>query len=128
VIDRWLADLLVGLHLAFILFVSLGGLLVLRRPRLGFLHLPALLWGALVEAAGWICPLTPLENSLRERAGLAGYRGGFIEHYLIPLIYPAGLTRATQIALGIALFLWNAAIYTRLFVRSRSRNIPSGDS
>lgn len=112
-----LADLVVLLHLAFILFVMLGGLLVLRRRRLMWLHLPIVVWGAAIEFVGWICPLTPLENRLRAAAGEAGYSGGFIEHYLIPLIYPAGLTRELQWLLGALVLLVNAAVYWRVLRR-----------
>lgn len=105
------ADAVLLLHLLFILFVVLGGLLVLRWPRLAYLHLPALLWGMTVEWTGWICPLTPLENALRVAAGEQGYSGGFIEHYVWPLIYPAGLTRGIQVALGFAVLSINAVIY-----------------
>jgi Protein of Unknown function (DUF2784) len=122
----WLADFLVGAHLAFILFVVFGGLLALRHPRVALLHVPALVWGTLVEAEGWICPLTPLENTVREQAGLAGYRGGFIEHYVIPVVYPAGLTHAIQIGLAASLFAWNAALYARLWVRWRSTGSRPG--
>ena len=99
------------LHLLFICLVMLGGLAALRRPRLAFIHLPAAAWGFLVEAMGWYCPLTDLENALLARAGEAGYAGGFVEHYLLPLIYPEGLTRQTQIWLAVAVVLVNAAIY-----------------
>jgi hypothetical protein len=106
-----LADLVLVAHLAFIVFVALGGLLVLRRPRLARLHLPALAWGALSEFAGLVCPLTPLENGLRRMGGGAGYGGDFIGHYLTALIYPEGLTRNLQIALGAGALLINLAIY-----------------
>lgn len=109
-----LADLVVLLHLAFILFVMLGGLLVLRRRRLMWLHLPVVAWGAAIEFVGWVCPLTPLENRLRAAAGEAGYSGGFVEHYLIPLIYPAGLTRELQWLLGALVLLVNALVYWRV--------------
>ncbi|HJW24853.1 MAG TPA: DUF2784 domain-containing protein [Rhodocyclaceae bacterium] len=108
---RWLADLTVGLHFAFVAFVVLGGLIALRRPRAAWLHLPAALWGILVEYAGWICPLTPLEQWLRLRAGQAGYGGGFVEHYLLPVLYPAGLGRPTQWLLGTLVLAINAAVY-----------------
>jgi len=116
---RLLADAVLLAHLAFILFVVLGGLLVLRRPRAAWLHLPAACWGVLIEYAGWICPLTPLENALRERGGLAGYPGGFIEHYLTALIYPAGLTRGMQVALGSLALVINGMVYLRVAVRPR---------
>jgi hypothetical protein len=112
------ADLLVLVHLGFILFVAVGGLLVLRRPRLAWLHLPAVAWGALVELAGpIICPLTPWENALRLAAGEAGYAGGFIDHYIVPLIYPPGLTRGMQISLGIAVLLVNGLAYGTIIAR-----------
>ena len=118
---RWLADAVLLLHLAFILFVVLGGLLVLRRPKLAWLHLPAALWGALIEFTGGICPLTPLENALRRQGGEAGYQGGFIEHYIVPLIYPGSLTRPVQVALGAVVVLINLAVYWRVARRAGSR-------
>lgn len=120
------ADLALLLHLGFILFVATGGLLALRWPRLTLAHLPAALWGASIELGGWICPLTPLENSLRRSAGETGYAGGFIEHYLVPLIYPPGLTREMQIGLGIAVLAVNALTYGILIVRHRRAS--RGDS
>ena len=105
------ADLLVILHLAFILFVMLGGLLLFRWPWVAWLHLPAVAWGALIELIGWICPLTPLEQRFRQAAGEAGYSGGFIEQYLLPLIYPDNLTREIQLALGMLVIIFNAVIY-----------------
>jgi hypothetical protein len=118
-IHRWLADAVLVLHLAFLLWVVLGGLAVLSRPWLAWIHLPLAAWGVLVEFAGWICPLTPLENWLRQRGGEAGYSGGFIEHYVVAVLYPQGLTRGTQIVLGTFALLVNAAIYMRLLTRAR---------
>lgn len=118
---RLLADLLVVLHLLFILFVVFGGLLVLRWRWVAWLHLPCAAWGALVEFTGWICPLTPLENRLRLEAGQAGYSGGFIDHYVIPLVYPPGLTPAWQVALGVAVLVINGALYGLLIRRLRRR-------
>jgi len=120
VLHRALADAVLVLHLAFILFAVLGGLLVLRHPRLAWLHLPAVAWGVLIEFAGWICPLTPLENRLRIQGGEAGFSGGFINHYLVPLIYPDGLTRELQWLLGGLVLAINAAIYLRLWHGRRS--------
>lgn len=114
-----LADLALALHAAFIVFVLLGGLLVLRWRRLVWLHLPCVAWGILIELAGWICPLTPLENTLRAAAGSDGYETGFIEHYLGPLIYPAGLTSGIQYLLAAIVLLVNAAVYTRVWRRWR---------
>ena len=110
-LTQLLADLVVLLHLAFVLFVVFGGLLVLRRRRIAWLHVPAFVWGAAIEFGGWICPLTPLENRLREMGGAGGYAGGFVERYLVPILYPGELTREIQIALGIAVLLINLAIY-----------------
>ena len=118
---RMAADALVVIHLGFILFVLLGGLLALRWPRLIWLHLPAVAWGIVVECLHLGCPLTPWENQLRRMAGQAGYEGGFIEHYLIPLIYPAGLTPAIQLWLGAIVVLVNAAVYAWLIGRWRRK-------
>ncbi|MBA3443430.1 MAG: DUF2784 domain-containing protein [Gemmatimonadales bacterium] len=106
-----LADLVVGLHFIFVLFVVLGGLLVLRRPKVAYLHLPAAAWGAAIEFAGWICPLTPLEKWLRSQAGSTGYSGGFVEHYILPVLYPSALTREIQLLLGCIVIAINLAIY-----------------
>jgi len=114
---RALADLVLVVHLAFVLFVVLGGLLVLRWPRVALLHVPAAIWGVLIEYTGWICPLTPLENSLRRSGGEAGYSGGFIQHYIQPLLYPAGLTRGTQIVLGSLALLVNLTAYGVVIAR-----------
>jgi hypothetical protein len=118
---RLAADALVVIHLGFILFVLLGGLLLLRWPRLLWLHLPAVAWGATVEFFHLLCPLTPWENQLRRAAGDAGYEGGFIEHYLIPLIYPAGLTPHIQLWLGGVVVLINVAVYVYLLKRRLQR-------
>ena len=115
------ADIVVLLHLAFILFVAAGGLLVLRWPRLAWMHVPAIIWGALIEFAGWICPLTPLENRLRAAAGEAAYAGGFIDRYIMPIVYPAGLTRGMQLGLGVAVIAVNLVIYGRLALRRYQR-------
>ncbi|NYT69981.1 DUF2784 domain-containing protein [Pusillimonas noertemannii] len=113
------ADAVLILHGLFVAFVIFGGLLALWRPRLAWLHLPALAWGATVIAMGWICPLTPLENHLRALAGQGTYDGGFIQHYLWPLIYPPGITRGMQIALAVLLAAGNAAIYLALWGRRK---------
>jgi len=118
---RLAADAVLAAHLAFVLFVVCGGLLVLRTPRLAWLHLPAVAWGAFVELSGSICPLTPLEVTLRRGAGEAGYGGDFIEHYLVSLIYPAGLTRELQMALGAAVLLINLIVYVILWRRRSIR-------
>jgi hypothetical protein len=114
---RLAADAMVVLHLVFILWVILGGLGALRWPWLAGLHLPAVAWGAFIEFTGGICPLTPWENHLRQLAGEAGYAGGFIDHYLLPVIYPAGLTREIQWSLGAGVIVLNAIVYGVLFIR-----------
>ncbi len=118
-IYQTLADLVLLAHAAFIAFVMFGGLLALWKPLIALLHLPALVWGAVVIAMGWICPLTPLENSLRQMAGNEGYTGGFIEHYLLLAIYPPGLTRGMQTLLAVLLVLGNLGVYTFLYYRRR---------
>ena len=120
-----MADLVVTLHFAFVLFVLLGGLLVLRWPWLAVLHLPAAIWGALIEFAGWVCPLTPLEQSLRLQAGEQGYSGSFVEHYLLPVLYPSGLTRNIQLVLGSLVIIINLGVYGYLLRSWRHRPNPS---
>jgi len=115
-----LADFVVVLHFLFVLFVVLGGLLVLRWPRVAWLHVPAAIWGAAIELAGGICPLTPLENSLRRQAGGTGYSGGFIEHYILPILYPSALTRDIQLILGLLVLAVNLGIYGYVFSRKRA--------
>lgn len=118
---RLLADVVVLIHAAFVIFVVAGGFLVIRRRWVAWLHVPAAIWGALIEYAGWICPLTPLENLLRERAGQAGYSGGFIEHYVLRALYPSGLTQTVQWVLGTLVIVVNAAAYYGVW-RSRRRS------
>jgi len=125
--QRLLADAVVAVHLGFIVFVIGGGLLMLWRRWWAVLHLPAVAWGAWTEFTGTLCPLTPWEQSLRRQAGEAGYAGGFVEHYLVPLIYPAALTPRLQIALGAFVLLLNAAIYVGVWRRRRhDRGGPEG--
>jgi hypothetical protein len=111
---RWSADLVLALHLAFVVFVVLGGLLVLRRPALAWVHVPAAAWGILIELTGWICPLTPLENALRLKGGEVAYAGDFLGHYVAAVLYPAGLTRGAQIVLAAFALAVNAAVYWRV--------------
>ena len=108
---RLFADLTVVVHVGFVLFVVAGGLLVLRWPKVAWVHVPAAIWGAVIEFAGWICPLTPLENWLRRQGGEVTYSTSFVEHYLIPILYPESLTREMQWLLGGFVLLVNVAVY-----------------
>ncbi|MGH8229334.1 MAG: DUF2784 domain-containing protein [Steroidobacteraceae bacterium] len=121
---KLLADTVVLLHLAFVVFVVIGGFLAWRFRIALFAHVPALLWGIWIELSGWICPLTPLENHLRALAGEAGYTGGFVEHYILPVLYPPGLTRAAQWVLAAVLIALNAIAYGGLLALRRRR--PNG--
>jgi hypothetical protein len=114
---RALADLVVLTHLAFIGFALLGGVLALRWRWVPWAHLPAAAWGAAVELFGWFCPLTPLENALRRASGAAGYSGGFIERYLLPILYPAALTREVELVLGCAVVVLNLVVYLAVWRR-----------
>ena len=116
------ADAVVLFHLAFIVFVVAGSLLVFRWPKVAWFHIPMFIWGALVEFTGWICPLTPLENRLRLAGGDAGYGGGFVEHVIVPVIYPVDLTRNMQLILGLAVIVINAAGYGTLLWRYLRRS------
>ncbi len=125
---RLSADLVVVLHLVFIVFVVTGGFLALKYRRLAWVHLPVAFWGVLVEFTGWTCPLYDLENKLRLLAGEAGYDGGFIEHYLIPIIYPGDFTVSLRITLGVTVLLLNGIAYTLYFSRRRSKQVTPPDS
>lgn len=114
---RVAADLLVLLHLAFVIFVVAGGLTAFKWPCMMLLHIPAAGWGAIIEYKGWICPLTPWENNLRKLAGEEGYTEGFIEHYILQIVYPPGLTRDMQTTLGTIVIVVNLLIYAVLFYR-----------
>ena len=116
-----LADLTLVVHFAFVIFVVVGGLLVLRWPRVAWAHIPAAVWGALIEFGGWVCPLTPLENEFRRRAGEAAYGGGFVERYLLPVIYPGAMTRTVQVTLGVLVIAVNALIYGVVLRRRRKQ-------
>jgi len=112
---RILVDATAFAHFAFVLFVAFGGLLVLRWRKLAWIHLPAAIWGALIEITNWNCPLTDYENTFRIRAGMQGYEEGFIAHHVYALIYPAGLTRGVQLAIALFVFAINTAIYAKVF-------------
>jgi hypothetical protein len=116
-----LADGVVVLHLAVVGFIVLGGLLALRWPRVAFVHLPFAVWGVAIEIGQWVCPLTPLEKRLRRLASEATYEGGFVEHYLLPVLYPEGLTAGTGLALAALVLAVNVAIYAAVWHRLRRR-------
>jgi hypothetical protein len=117
---RLLADATVVLHLAFVVFVLLGGVLAVRWPRAAWAHVPAAVWGAWIEFAGWVCPLTPLENWLRQQGGGPIYTASFVEHYLVPVLYPSTLSRELQWGLGGVVLLVNAVVYATA-IRRRGR-------
>lgn len=118
--SKLVVDTIIILHFVFVLFVLFGALLLLRWRRLVWLHIPALIWGVLVELNGWVCPLTPLENRLRADAGLGMYHGDFVMHYIMPVLYPENLTRTTQLLFGITVIIVNIVIYLYVF-RFRKR-------
>jgi hypothetical protein len=122
VLQAALADLILVAHLGFVVFVTVGALAVYFRPRLAFLHVPCLAYGAALELIGWICPLTPLEQDLRLQAGQRGYTGGFIEHYVGGLLYP-GDWDALRVWLGLALVAFNVVIYSLVFARTRRNRL-----
>jgi len=118
---RTLADLVLLIHVAFVGFVIMGGFFASRWCWLPWVHLPAVAWVVVLEFSGWICPLTPMENSLRQASGEAGYAGGFLEHYLVPIIYPIGLTPEIQTYLGLGVFMINVVAYSMVW-RGRNRD------
>ncbi len=124
---KFLADALVIFHFTFVGFVLLGALIVLRWRRALWLHLPAVAWGIYIELSHKICPLTPLENRLREHAGIATYQGGFVDHYIMPVLYPDGLTHGMQVALACVIVAINAAAYGWLIASRvrRGRTVPA---
>jgi len=122
---RIAADGVVVIHLAFILFVVLGGLTLFRWPWMIWIHVPAAVWGGLVELIGAPCPLTPLENHLRQVGNAEAYSGGFIDHYIMPIIYPPGLTRETQVVLGVLILVINLVVYFKFLTRkAKARERP----
>jgi hypothetical protein len=120
---RLAADLMLVLHFGFIVFVVAGAIGVMRWPKLAWLHIPAAAWGAWVEISGGICPLTTLENRFRTSAGGEGYATSFVEHYLLPVIYPGGLTRTVQLVLAAAVIIVNVSLYTYVLRRARKTRI-----
>lgn len=118
---RVAADVLVAIHIAFVVFVVVGGLAVVRHPVLAWAHVPAVVWGGYAELTASVCPLTPLENTLRRSAGEAGYTGSFVEHYLLPILYPASLTPVGQRWIGAAVIAINVVAYAWVIARMRRR-------
>ena len=118
---QFLSDFVLLAHFAFIIFVLCGGLLLLRWPRLIWLHFPAMLWGVLIEVTAWVCPLTPLENYFRALAGANVYQTSFVERYVLPIIYPAGLTPTIQLLLAATVIMFNIIIYTWIVLERRRR-------
>ena len=118
---RILADLVLGFHFAFIVFAVLGGVVVLWKPRIAWLHVPSVVWSAFVNLFSQVCPLTPLENRFRHLAGQAGYEGGFIEHYITPLVYPGVMPERWGLIAGCLVLAWNALLYALIVVSLRRR-------
>ena len=118
---RIFADLVVLVHVTFVVFVVFGGLVALKWRRVVWVHLTAVVWAAIVEFSGWICPLTPLENWLRTKTGENGYHGDFVAYYILPVLYPSELTRELQIGLGIFVIALNLALYSWFFFRSERK-------
>ena len=119
---RILADLVLGFHLAFIVFAVLGSFVVLWKPRIAWLHVPSVVWSAFVNLFSQVCPLTPLENRFRHLAGQAGYEGGFIEHYITPLVYPGVMPERWGLIAGFSVLIWNVLVYTLLVATLRRRD------
>jgi hypothetical protein len=115
-----MTNLVVLAHASFVLFVVFGGLLARRWRWIAWLHVPAVAWAVAIEWGGWICPLTPLENALRQRAGQPAYQGDFVAYYVLPVLYPAGLTRGAQMLLGTAVLAMNVGVYW-LLVSQRAK-------
>ena len=118
---RILADLVLGFHFAFIVFAVLGGFVVLWKPRIAWLHVPSVAWSAFVNLFSQVCPLTPLENRFRHLAGQAGYEGGFIEHYITPLVYPGVMPERWGLIAGFSVLIWNVLVYTFLVAALRRK-------
>jgi len=121
------ADLLVVLHLAYVLFVVFGAILVRYRRWVMWAHIPAALWGAFISAVGGVCPLTPWENHFRQLAGQSGYQGGFIEHYILPVLYPAGLTLDMQRVEAVIVVVVNVALYAWVTRNWKRENRGTGE-
>lgn len=120
------ADAVLLLHFAFVLFTVLGGVAVLFKRQVAWFHIPAVLWSSMINLGGWICPLTPLENYFRAQAGLKGYEGGFVQHYIEPLVYPGGMPRNFELIAGISVILWNVLVYVFVLLYEKWRRSLHG--
>jgi Protein of Unknown function (DUF2784) len=118
---RILANLVLGVHFAFVVFSVLGGFLVLWRRWVAWFHVPSVLWSSFVNLFSYVCPLTPIENRFRRLAGQAGYEGGFVQHYVAPLVYPGGMPRRTELMAGYSVLIWNAVVYALVVLRRTGR-------
>ncbi len=118
-LPRVCADIVLFAHFAFVIFAVLGGFLVLWKRRVAWIHIPVVVWSSVVNLANWVCPLTPLENWFYAKAGKSGYGGGFIQHYIEPLVYPAGMPRDMELIAGISVLVWNAMVYAIMLMRWR---------
>jgi hypothetical protein len=121
-LSKILADTVLLLHFAFVLFAVLGGIAVLFKRSFVWLHIPVVLWSSVINLAGWICPLTPLENYFRSQAGQSGYEGGFIQHYIEPLVYPGGMPRNFELIAGISILVWNGLVYAFILLYWKRRH------
>jgi hypothetical protein len=122
VLSKIFADVVLLAHFAFIVFALFGGAIVFFKRRAAWFHIPAVMWSAAVNFASWICPLTPLENSFRAKAGQAGFEGGFIQHYIEPLVYPGGMPRKMELIAGVSVLVWNVLMYLIVIHWGRRRN------
>lgn len=120
-LSRLFADIILFFHFAFVVFAIFGGLIVLYKRRVAWVHVPVVLWSSAINLAGRVCPLTPLENFFRSAAGQAGYKGGFMEHYIMPLIYPGGMPRELEIVAGVSILIWNGFMYLYIAIWARRR-------
>jgi hypothetical protein len=115
VIDRFAANIVLLFHFVFVVLAVFGGFGVLINPRWAWIHVPIVVWSSVVNLAGWTCPLTPLENRLRAAASGTGYEGGFVQHYIGPLVYPSGMPRRLELVAGVAIAAWNGALYAFIY-------------
>ncbi|MFZ2490898.1 MAG: DUF2784 domain-containing protein [Thermoanaerobaculia bacterium] len=120
--NRVFAELVLLAHFGFVLFAVFGGLLVLQSRRWAWIHVPAVIWASIVNLASWTCPLTPVEQAFRSAAGQAGYTGGFVEHYIGPLVYPGGMPRRLELVAAFSVVAWNVIVYATVLMRRRVKS------